>query len=80
MPRDCYANETLERMTVTDSPKALTEAHWEAYHTTIVEPNSRPNRAYGGYAVTARKRKRAPPRSSRSSPKSKSACVAIGRP
>jgi hypothetical protein len=58
MPRDCYANETLDRMAVTDSPQALTEAHWQAYHTTIVEPNSRPDRAYGAYAVAARKQKR----------------------
>lgn len=61
MPRDIYATETLERMRITASPTALTEAHWDAYHTTIVEPNTRPNRPHGAYAVAARKQRRGCP-------------------
>ena len=61
MRRDIYATDTLDRMHVGAGPRALTEAHWDAYHATIVEPNSRPNRAYGAYAVNARKQKKGCP-------------------
>jgi hypothetical protein len=55
VPRQSYSNETLDRMAVTAGPAELTAAHWDAYRASIVEPNSRPNRAFGAYAVTARK-------------------------
>jgi hypothetical protein len=53
--RHSYGNETLDRMEVTPSPSELTNEHWDAYHASIVEPNSRPNRSFGAYATAARK-------------------------
>jgi hypothetical protein len=55
VPRHSYSNDTLDRMHVTAGLSELTPAHWEAYQTSIVEPNSRPNRAFGAYATCARK-------------------------
>jgi Family of unknown function (DUF6065) len=55
--RHSYANETLDRMEVTPGPAGLTEAHWDAYRASIVEPNTRPNRPFGFYATTARKKR-----------------------
>ena len=52
-----YSNETLDRMEVTPGLSLLTEAHWDAYHRTIVEPNTRPDRPFGAYAIAARKRR-----------------------
>jgi hypothetical protein len=57
VPRHNYSNEMLDKMEVTPGPSHLTQAHWEAYHTSIVEPNSRPNRPFGAYATTARKQR-----------------------
>jgi hypothetical protein len=57
VPRHSYTNDTLDRMDVTPGPSELTEAHWDAYHASIVEPNSRPNRSFGAYATTARKQR-----------------------
>lgn len=53
-----YGNDTLDRMSVTSTPGELTLSHWQAYHDTIVEPNLRPDRPYGNYAVASRKAKR----------------------
>ena len=55
--RDCYSNEMLERFGVTSGPSAMTADDWDDYHTTIVEPNSRPNRPFGTYATTTRKKR-----------------------
>jgi hypothetical protein len=55
VPRHSYSNDTLDRMDVTSGASELTVEHWDAYHTSIVEPNSRPNRAFGSYATAARK-------------------------
>jgi hypothetical protein len=55
VPRHSYANDTLDRMEVTPGPSGLTEAHWDAYRASIVEPNTRPNRPFGLYATAARK-------------------------
>jgi len=57
LPRHTYANDTLNRMDVTCGPGELTPADWEAYRTTIVEPNTRPNRSFGAYATDARKKR-----------------------
>jgi hypothetical protein len=57
VPRHSYANATLDRMVVTPGPSELTDGHWDAYHASIVEPNSRPNRSFGAYASTARKKR-----------------------
>ncbi len=61
--RHIYNNETLDRMDVTPGPASLTAADWDAYHATIVEPNSRSNRSFGGYATAARKKRHQCPRS-----------------
>ena len=55
--RQSYSNDTLDRMEITNDPAELTQAHWEAYHSSIVEPNSRPNRPFGRYATDARKQR-----------------------
>jgi hypothetical protein len=55
VPRHSYSNDTLDRMDVTSEPAALTAEHWDAYRTSVVEPNSRPNRPFGAYATSARK-------------------------
>jgi Family of unknown function (DUF6065) len=57
IPRHSYSNDTLDSMTVTPGLSELTEAHWDAYHASIVEPNSRPNRSFGAYATGARKKR-----------------------
>jgi hypothetical protein len=57
VPRHIYNNTTLDRMDVTPGPSALTPEHWDAYQASIVEPNSRPNRPFGAYAITARKQR-----------------------
>ena len=55
--RNSYSNETLDRMDVTSGPADLTADHWDAYHASIVEPNSRPDRAFGAYATATRKKR-----------------------
>jgi hypothetical protein len=57
VPRHSYSNDTLDRMEVTPDPSQLTDEHWDAYRDSIVEPNSRPNRSFGSYAVSARKKR-----------------------
>lgn len=52
-----YGNDMLDRMDITPDPSLLTQDHWDAYQNSIVEPNSRPNRPFGAYAVEARKSK-----------------------
>ena len=54
VPRHAYSNDTLGQMNVTPG---LTAEQWDAYHATIVEPNSRPNRPFGSYATTTRKKR-----------------------
>jgi len=55
VPRHCYSNDTLDQMDITAGPSDLTQEHWDAYEASIVEPNSRPNRPFGGYATEVRK-------------------------
>ncbi len=55
--RVAYENQTLSSMGVVDDLSGLGAEEWDAYRTTIVEPNSRPDRPHGGYAVGARKRR-----------------------
>ena len=57
VPRQSYGNELLDRMDVTQDPSQLTQEHWDAYHASVVEPNSRPHRPYGGYATAVRKKR-----------------------
>jgi hypothetical protein len=55
VPRYIYSNDTLGRMEVAPGPADLTAEDWDAYHGAVVEPNSRPDRAFGAYAAKARK-------------------------
>ncbi len=57
--RMAYETATLSSMTVVPDMTGMAAADWDDYRTTIVEPNRRPDRAYGGYAVAARKRQSA---------------------
>jgi Family of unknown function (DUF6065) len=57
VPRLSYSSDTLDKMAVTPGPSHLTQAHWDAYQATIVEPNGRPNRPFGAYATKARKQR-----------------------
>jgi hypothetical protein len=36
---------------------SLSDDDWDGYYATIVEPNERPNRPFGGYATAVRKRR-----------------------
>nr|WP_294506199.1 DUF6065 family protein [uncultured Rhodopila sp.] len=55
--RECYSNETLDRIVVDTGLSSLSEEDWDGYYATIVEPNARPNRPFGGYATAVRKRR-----------------------
>jgi hypothetical protein len=57
--RDCYSQETLDGMVVVPDMTGMGSAEWDAYRTSIAEPNSRPNRNFGAYATGARKRRHA---------------------
>jgi hypothetical protein len=46
-------------MSIVDGLGSLGRSDWDDYHATIVEPNQRPDRPYGGYAVGTRKRRQA---------------------
>jgi len=52
-----YADDVLGAMQIDTGLQALTPDDWNAYHQAVVVPNSNPNRALGGYAVAARKRR-----------------------
>ena len=57
----CYSGDTLDRMVVDPGLSSLSVDDWARYHATIVEPNDRPNRPFGGYATAVRRgRKRCP--------------------
>ncbi len=55
--RYSYSNATLDRMDVISGLSGMTGGHWDAYNASIVEPNSRPNRPFGAYATTTRKKR-----------------------
>lgn len=57
VPRHAYSSGTLDKIDITPGPSHLTQAHWDAYQSSIVEPNSRPNRPFGGYATKVRKQR-----------------------
>ncbi len=60
LQRRDYAPETMAAMTVTGPLDTLEPALWEAYRTTVVEPNQHPGRPFGAYAVASRKQSRCP--------------------
>lgn len=57
--RMAYENTTLSSMTVIEDMAGFGAEDWDDYRTTIVEPNRRPDRPHGGYAVGSRKRRKA---------------------
>jgi hypothetical protein len=58
VPRIAYDDATLAAMTVAPNAGAMQPSDWEDYRINIVVPNDDPDRAYGAYAVAARKRRR----------------------
>ena len=58
IPRHVYSDEILTSANLTSDIAALTTTEWDAYRASVVEPNSRPHRPFGAYAVAARKRRR----------------------
>jgi len=52
-----YSDDILSSMTFTGEMGGLQDGDWADYHSTIVVPNEDPQRAFGGYAVAARKRR-----------------------
>jgi hypothetical protein len=52
-----YSDEILSSMKCMGDMHQLQDSDWADYHSTIVVPNENPDRAFGAYAVTARKRR-----------------------
>jgi hypothetical protein len=55
-----YANETLSAMSIASSMAEFAAEAWEAYRDTVVEPNRRPDRPFGAYAIATRKQRKCP--------------------
>jgi uncharacterized protein DUF6065 len=53
--KEVYADRFLQNFTVKQLHD-LTAEHWQAFHRTVVKPNSDPERRPGRYAVSVRKR------------------------
>jgi hypothetical protein len=60
LPRGVYTDVTLDRVANLPGMGAFSATDWDDYRRSIVEPNSRPNRALGSYAVEGRRRRRCP--------------------
>jgi hypothetical protein len=58
LPREAYAEKTLSMADVTAEIAGLVGGDWADYATTIAGPNADPERGFGGYAVSVRKRSR----------------------
>jgi hypothetical protein len=58
LPRIAYSETTLHATSTIADMAEFTAGDWSDYRTTIADPNEDPDRAYGGYAVAARKRAR----------------------
>ncbi|MBL8665639.1 MAG: hypothetical protein JNM29_22580 [Candidatus Odyssella sp.] len=56
IPREVYANETLNRFEIVEKLADFTAADWQRYRETVVGPNVDPHRRRGAYAVKARRR------------------------
>jgi hypothetical protein len=56
LPRSAYADVTLGTADTTADLTGFGARDWADYGATIAIPNENPNRAFGGYAVSARKR------------------------
>jgi hypothetical protein len=59
LPRQAYAETTLGAGANISDMGGLSASDWDAYRDTIAVPNDNPDRAFGAYAATARKRGKA---------------------
>ena len=59
LPREIYGNKFLDTAaSFEDGIDKLTADDWQAYHDTVVIPNSDPNRRMGRYAAVIRRRRK----------------------
>jgi hypothetical protein len=58
LPRLAYADATLASVHTTADIAGLQESDWADYEATIAKPNGDPDRSFGAYAATARRRAR----------------------
>jgi hypothetical protein len=58
VPRIAHADETLGSFGTTADMSGLSPGDWDAYRNSIADPSADPDRNFGAYAVTARKRAR----------------------
>jgi hypothetical protein len=54
-----YADDILNATELVPDMSGMQEADWRGYHRTIVIPNQNPDRPFGAYATTARRRRKA---------------------
>jgi hypothetical protein len=59
LPRVAYSDATLGAIANIPDMTGFAASDWHDYQTTIASPNDNPERAYGAYAVSARKRAKA---------------------
>ena len=57
LPREAYAEETLNAASIVDDMSGMSSEDWSAYHDTIAKPSEDPDRPFGAYAVSVRKRR-----------------------
>ncbi len=58
LPRDVYADATLNDYELVPELRQLDAADWQDYHETIVRPNQQADRPRGAYAARTRRRRR----------------------
>ena len=56
LPRVAYADVTLASFDITADIAGLQMSDWADYEATIAKPNENPDRSFGAYATTARRR------------------------
>jgi hypothetical protein len=61
LPREVYAESTLNRYELVPDLGGLSEADWADYHQTVVRPNTQEVRPRGQYAAATRKRRKGEP-------------------
>ena len=61
LPREVYAEATLNRFELVPDLHGLSAADWEAYRHTVVRPNTQEVRPRGQYAAATRKRRKGEP-------------------
>src|ERR1700712_3169927 len=58
LPREAYAEDTLNATEVVPGMADMKAADWAAYHATIAGPAEDPDRRFGAYATAARRRRK----------------------